>query len=29
MIISNASVTTIFEDLGLGVGNRYVSTASS
>lgn len=24
-IISSASVTTIFEDLGLGVGNRYVS----
>lgn len=28
-IISSASVTTIFEDLGLGVGNRYVSFASS
>jgi hypothetical protein len=24
-IISSASVTTIFEDLGLGIGNRYVS----
>lgn len=24
-IISSASVTSIFEDLGLGVGNRYVS----
>lgn len=24
-IISSASVTTIFEDLGLGLGNRYVS----
>jgi hypothetical protein len=24
-IISSASVTSIFDDLGLGVGNRYVS----
>jgi hypothetical protein len=27
-IISSASVTSIFEDLGLGVGNRYVSFLS-
>lgn len=27
-IISSASVTTIFDDLGLGVGNRYVSTST-
>jgi hypothetical protein len=26
-IISSASVTSIFEDLGLGIGNRYVSYA--
>jgi hypothetical protein len=25
-IISSASVTSIFKDLGLGVGNRYVSS---
>jgi hypothetical protein len=28
-IISSASVTSIFEDLGLGVGNRYVSPSST
>ena len=27
-IISSASVTTIFDDLDLGVGNRYVSFLS-
>jgi hypothetical protein len=28
-IISSASVTSIFTDLGLGVGNRYVSVLDS
>lgn len=28
-IISSASVTSIFDDLGLGVGNRYVSSVHS